>query len=53
MDINVLETFISEYTKQDSDEIVFIWQGGEPLLLGVDFLKKRLICRINILMEKY
>ena len=40
MDINVLETFISEYTKQDSDEIVFIWQGGEPLLLGVDFFKK-------------
>lgn len=40
MDVEVLEIFIRDYMKQDSDEIVFIWQGGEPTLLGVEFFKK-------------
>jgi uncharacterized protein len=37
---NVLETFIENYLKQETDEITFIWQGGEPTLLGVEFFKK-------------
>lgn len=40
MDEEVVETFIRDYIDQDSEEIVFIWQGGEPTLLGVEFFKK-------------
>jgi uncharacterized protein len=40
MDEKVLETFIRNYIDQDSEEVVFIWQGGEPTLLGVEFFKK-------------
>ena len=37
----VLETFIKKYiTSQAIPEIQFVWQGGEPTLLGLDFYKK-------------
>ncbi|WP_394156352.1 anaerobic sulfatase maturase [Vibrio campbellii] len=41
MDDATLEAFIKSYIEsQDSDEIVFSWQGGEPTLLGLDYFKK-------------
>lgn len=41
MSDDVLETYIKEYImSQDTGEIVFAWQGGEPTLMGIDFFKK-------------
>ena len=37
----ILETHIRQHIKgQDRDEVVFSWQGGEPTLLGLEFLHK-------------
>ncbi len=39
----VLEKFTREYIRsQKIPEVTFGWQGGEPLLMGVDFFKKAL-----------
>lgn len=36
----ILERFIESYIRsQDISEIGFIWQGGEPTLLGVDYFR--------------
>ncbi|MCD8284166.1 MAG: anaerobic sulfatase-maturation protein [Opitutae bacterium] len=41
MSDEVLETFIRDYiAAQEVDEVSFVWQGGEPSLLGLDFFKK-------------
>ena len=41
MDEATLEIFIKSYIEsQDSDEIIFSWQGGEPTLLGLDYFRK-------------
>lgn len=49
MSDETLELFIKQYLKaNESQEIVFSWQGGEPTLLGIDFFKKALS-----LQEKY
>jgi uncharacterized protein len=38
---NVLEAYIAKYiSAQPSPEVEFVWQGGEPTLLGLDFFKK-------------
>ncbi len=37
----VLESYIKQYIdSQDTAEIVFAWQGGEPTLIGIDFFRK-------------
>lgn len=37
----VLETFITKYIDYQPDgEVEFIWQGGEPTLMGIDFFRK-------------
>jgi uncharacterized protein len=41
MSDDLLETYIKEYiASQDTDEVVFAWQGGEPTLMGIDFFEK-------------
>jgi uncharacterized protein len=41
MSDEILEEFIKQYIQgQTCQEIVFSWQGGEPMLLGLDFFKK-------------
>lgn len=41
MNDEVLEQFILNYIhKQNTELIPFVWQGGEPLLLGIDYYKK-------------
>lgn len=41
MSDEVLERFIREYiAAQDVPEVQFVWQGGEPTLLGIDFFRK-------------
>lgn len=38
---DVLESYIKQYiASQNTQEIVFAWQGGEPTLMGQDFFKK-------------
>ncbi|RKX46668.1 MAG: anaerobic sulfatase maturase, partial [Verrucomicrobia bacterium] len=41
MNDEVLETYIRNYTQsQNTPEIQFAWQGGEPTLMGLDFFRK-------------
>ncbi|NRD76825.1 anaerobic sulfatase maturase [Bacillus sp. BRMEA1] len=38
---DVLEMYIQQYiASQDTEEVVFAWQGGEPTLMGLDFFIK-------------
>lgn len=37
---DVLEKFICEYMEMKKGVVPFAWQGGEPLLAGLDFFKK-------------
>lgn len=40
MDINVIKTLINKCEADDVQKINFIFQGGEPLLMGVGFYEK-------------
>lgn len=40
MSDQVLETYIKIYMQQDIPEISFVWQGGEPMLAGIEFYEK-------------
>ena len=41
MSDNVLSAFIKKYiTSQPTPMVEFVWQGGEPTLLGIDFFKR-------------
>jgi uncharacterized protein len=45
----VLEAFIKSYLEsQDTAEVMFAWQGGEPTLLGIDFFRQA-----RALQERY
>ncbi len=38
---DLLETFIREYiSSQDVPVVSFVWQGGEPTMLGLDYFRK-------------
>ncbi len=40
---DVLEAYIRQYIQeQNAPEIHFMWQGGEPTLLGIDFFRRAL-----------
>ncbi|MEH6453149.1 MAG: anaerobic sulfatase maturase [Psychromonas sp.] len=41
MDEALLEDYIKQYIEQQNTaEIIFSWQGGEPTMLGLDYFKK-------------
>lgn len=41
MDEGLLERFVSQYiAAQTQREVLFVWHGGEPLLLSLDFYRK-------------
>jgi uncharacterized protein len=41
MNDEILETFIQKYIKsQQLSQVPFVWQGGEPTLMGLDFYRK-------------
>jgi len=41
MSDEVLETYIRQYIEsQNSPEVAFAWQGGEPTILGVDYFRR-------------
>jgi sulfatase maturation enzyme AslB (radical SAM superfamily) len=43
---DVLEAYIQQYIEsQDTFEVTFAWQGGEPTLLGLDYFRKILECK--------
>ena len=38
---HVMERYVEQYiTSQNVPEVTFVWQGGEPTLMGLDFYKK-------------
>ena len=44
MSDDILREFTRQYIRsQHGPEVTFIWQGGEPLLLGIDFFEKALL----------
>jgi len=47
----VLEKFIKEYMEVSSGSAVFTWQGGEPLLAGLDFFEKVVYYQANYAPE--
>lgn len=43
MSDKVLQTYTSKYVSSQSTDLVqFVWQGGEPMLAGLDFYKRAL-----------
>ena len=49
----VLESFVRQYIEaQQAPVISFVWQGGEPTLRGLDFTRRPLRCRRNMLTAK-
>ncbi|MBB4196744.1 anaerobic sulfatase maturase [Rhodoblastus sphagnicola] len=40
MSEEVLEAYIRQYLAQSGPEAVFLWQGGEPTLAGLDFYRR-------------
>ncbi|MGB1320557.1 MAG: anaerobic sulfatase maturase [Vibrio gallaecicus] len=49
MDDETLETYIRQYIEgQNTPEIIFSWQGGEPTMLGLEYFEK-----IVLLQKKY
>lgn len=40
MSIEVLEEFIKQVMQSSGRQVGFIWQGGEPTLMGIDFFNK-------------
>lgn len=53
MSDKVLETYIKKYIQsQPSPEVEFVWQGGEPTLLGLDFFKKVIKFQMPYIGEK-
>lgn len=41
MQEETLEQFVKQYIhSQDSEQVTFVWQGGEPTLRGIDFFEK-------------
>ena len=43
MSAQTLETFTRKYIhEQPGKDVTFVWQGGEPTLLGIDYFKKAL-----------
>ena len=39
MDPRILETFIEDYMRKTKGTAAFVWQGGEPLLAGLNFFE--------------
>jgi uncharacterized protein len=41
MDEELLESFVRQYIEsQDVPVVTFVWQGGEPTLMGIEFFRK-------------
>jgi len=52
MNDEVLRIFTEKYIAENSDAINFAWQGGEPLLAGIDFYKKAISLQKNFAHKK-
>ena len=50
---DVLSAFITNYiTSQQTPVVEFVWQGGEPTLLGIDFFKRAIELQKPYAMQK-
>jgi uncharacterized protein len=49
----VMKAYIKSYVQsQPAPEVEFVWQGGEPTLLGIDFYRKVVMCQKPYLASK-
>jgi uncharacterized protein len=53
MEDSVLSAYIPQYiASQPTPEVEFVWQGGEPTLLGIDFFKRVIELQKSFLAQK-
>jgi uncharacterized protein len=53
MNDEVLNAYISKYVlSQPTDQVQFVWQGGEPMLAGLDFYRRAVALQQPFLKQK-
>lgn len=51
MDLEITKKVIENSIKNNTDHASFIWHGGEPLLVGIDYFKE-IVSYQNELLQK-
>lgn len=52
MDLEITKKVIENSIKNNTDHASFIWHGGEPLLVGIDYFKEIVSYQNELLQKK-